>query len=113
MVLVDWTRMGKTYCLAGVVFQGGQPRVVRPLPGRQRDAPVRNAGWPPSLADRRSRWEVFELVGPSPAEPPPPHLEDVWVHALRPRGWLAGPAQRRAILQATTTPAGQPLFGAP
>jgi hypothetical protein len=113
MVLVDWTRMGKTYCLAGVILQDGRPRVVRPLPGRQREAPVRNVGWPPFLVDGRSRWEVFELVGPSPAEPRPPHLEDVWVHSLRPRRDLAGPAQRRAILRATTTPPDQPLFGAP
>jgi hypothetical protein len=113
MVLLDWTRMGQSYCLAGVVEENGHTRVVRPLLTRYREAPVRNVGWSPYLVDGHARWEVFELVGPSPAEPRPPHLEDVWVHSLRPRHYLAGPAQRRAILRATTTPADQPLFGAP
>ena len=31
MVLVDWTRMGKFYCLAGAVVQEGKVRIVRPL----------------------------------------------------------------------------------
>ncbi|HEV3118753.1 MAG TPA: hypothetical protein VGY58_17010, partial [Gemmataceae bacterium] len=51
--------------------------------------------------------------GPQPAEPQPPHLEDVWVRSLRPRGCLAAPQQRQAILEATLVPAEQPLFGAP
>ena len=38
MVLLDWTRMGKMYCLAGVVQQNGQLRVVRPLPADNRAA---------------------------------------------------------------------------
>src|SRR5690349_7506116 len=101
MIVLDWTRMGKSYCLAGVVEQNGQLRVVRPLPARQRDAPVRNVGWSPFLMDGHSRWEVFELVGIEPAEPLPPHREDVWVRDLRPRRTLANPALRRVILQAT------------
>jgi hypothetical protein len=113
MILLDWTRMGKSYCLAGVVEQNGQLRVVRPLPARQRDAPVRNVGWSAFLMDGHSRWEVFELVGIEPAEPLPPHREDVWVRDLRPRRTLANPALRRAILQATLAAPDQPWFGAP
>jgi hypothetical protein len=113
MILLDWTRMGKSYCLAGVVPQNGQLRVVRPLLARQREAPVRNVGWSAYLMDGHARWEVLELVGVQPAEPQPPHLEDVWVQGLRSRRTSASPAQRRAILQATLTPADQPWFGTP
>jgi hypothetical protein len=111
LVLLDWTRMGKTYCLAGVIVQDGQPRVVRPLPSRNRDSPVRNVGWSPYLLDGHSRWQLFELVAPEPAFAQPPHLEDVWVRLLRPRNELASPARRRTILQETTAPADKPLFG--
>ena len=45
MILLDWTRMGKTYCLAGAVVQDGRYRVIRPLLARYHDAPVRNVGW--------------------------------------------------------------------
>ncbi len=51
--------------------------------------------------------------GPLPAQPQPPHLEDVWVHGLR---WRRGPApaeQRQHILELTRGNAGAPLFGAP
>jgi hypothetical protein len=113
MVLLDWTRMGKSYCLAGVVRQNGQLRVVRPLPVRDRDAPVRNVGWSPFLMDGHSRWEVFELVEAKPAEPIAPHLEDVWVRTMRPHRTLASPAERRAILQATLALPGAPWFGEP
>ncbi len=113
MVLLDWTRMGKSYCLAGVIRQDGQLRVVRPLLARNRDAPVRNVGWSPFLMDGHSRWEVFELVEAQPAAPIAPHLEDVWVRTLRPLRVLASPAERRAILQATLAPPGMPWFGAP
>jgi hypothetical protein len=111
MILMDWTRMGKLYCLAGAVIQDGQVRLVRPLLNRQRDASVRNVGWSPYLLDGHRRWEVFELVGVVPAGPEPPHLEDVWVRSLRSRNCLAQPALRRAILQATIAPTGEPLFG--
>jgi hypothetical protein len=113
MVLLDWTRMGRQYCLAGALFVGGQFRVVRPLPARNRQAPVRNVGWSPFLFDGRARWEVFELLHPEPATAQPPHLEDVWVQGLRPLNRSASPAHRRAILQATLTPPDQPLFGSP
>jgi hypothetical protein len=113
MVLLDWTRMGKSYCLAGVIRQSGQLRVVRPLPARDRDAAVRNVGWSPFLMDGHSRWEVFELVEAQPAEPMAPHLEDVWVRTMRPLRALASPAERRAILQAVLAPPGSPWFGAP
>lgn len=55
MVLLDWTRMGKQYCLAGVVQHNGQLRVVRPLPLAQRTAAVRNVGWPPFLLDNTNK----------------------------------------------------------
>jgi hypothetical protein len=113
MVLLDWTRMGTTYCVAGAVVQGGVTRVVRPLWFHHRNAPVRNTGWSPFVMDGRSRWEVFELVCPEPAAPQPPHCEDVWCRDLKSLGRLASMEQRRAILEATRAPAGRPLFGPP
>jgi hypothetical protein len=87
--------------------------VVRPLLARNRDAPVRNVGWSPYLLDGRTRWEVFELLGPKPAPVEPPHVEDLWVRAIRPRRRLATTAERRAILAATMWQEGETLFGAP
>lgn len=113
MILLDWTRMGKTYCLTGVIVQNNEYRVVRPLQAAQRNNAIRNVGWSPFLLDGHCRWEIFELVQPEPAPPQPPHLEDIYVRELRSRGSLAGPEERRAILQATATPPGQALFGAP
>jgi len=112
-VLLDWTRMGKTYCLAGVVREGKGFRVVRPLVTRGREAPVRNVGWSPWHLDCHARWEVFELVGAEPATPSPPHLEDMWIRALRPRRRLATSTERREILSATMAPDREPIFGAP
>src|SRR5207244_761170 len=105
--------MGKTYCIAGVVCEGGRYQVVRPLLVRYRAAPVRNVGWTAWQLDGHVRWEIFELIGPQSAEAQPPHLEDIWVRSLQPRGCLAAPQQRRAILEATLVAAEQPLFGAP
>src|SRR5262249_15514018 len=113
MILLDWTRMGRSYCLAGVVVQDGQYRVVRPLQARDREAPVRNIGWSPYLMDGHARWEVFELISPEPAPGPRPHLEDMWVRSLQPRPVPASPAQRRAILEATRVTGDRPLFGHP
>lgn len=113
LILLDWTRMGKTYCLAGVVVEGHFVRTVRPLLGRYRDAPVRNVGWSPFLVDGHQRWEVFELVGPETADAQPPHLEDVWVRSLRPRRQSVPPEQRRAILQSLAAKPGEVLFGTP
>jgi hypothetical protein len=112
IILLDWTRMGSTYCVAGVVVQAGQTRVVRPLPARLRTAPARNVGWSAYLMDGHTRWEVFELVHPEPAAPLPPHCEDVWVRGLNPRRRLAAPAERRAALEATMLSPDRPLFGA-
>jgi hypothetical protein len=112
MVLLDWTRMGKLYCLAGVVQQNGQLPVVRPLPAAQWNAPVRNVGWSPYLMDGHSRWEIFESIDPQSAEASPPHLEDLWVRNMKSRGTFADPAVRRAILHATRTQPGEPWFGA-
>lgn len=111
MVLLDWTRMGKQYCLAGVVQHNGQFRVVRPLPDAQRTAAVRNVGWSPFLMDGHSRWELFELIDPKPAEPSAPHLEDLWVRGMKSRRILADGVVRRAILQATLVQPGEPWFG--
>jgi hypothetical protein len=113
MILLDWTRMGKTYCLAGVVEQGGRYYVVRPLPLMKHSPAVRNVGWLGWCLDGHARWEIFELVGLQPAPPQPPHLEDMWVRALRPRRQLAAPTQRRAILEATSARPGEALFGTP
>ena len=113
LILLDWTRMGKTYCLAGAVLDGGRLRIVRPLLARHRDAVVRNVGWSPYLLDGHTRWEIFELVGPHAALPEAPHLEDVWVRSLRPRHCLASAGQRREVLAATVAPEGEPVFGGP
>jgi hypothetical protein len=111
MVLLDWTRMGKHYCLAGAVLDGDRIVIVRPLLAKFRDAPARNVGWSAYLMDGCARWEQFELIGAEPADPQPPHVEDLWVRSLRPRGRSATPEQRRAILAATTVTPGQPVFG--
>jgi hypothetical protein len=113
LILLDWTRMGKWYCLAGAVPENGRWRIVRPLLVRYRDAPVRNVGWSPYLLDGHARWEVFDLIGPQEAKPEPPHLEDLWVRSLRSQRRLASPEQRRAILEATRGSLGETLFGVP
>jgi hypothetical protein len=113
MVVLDWTRMGRHFCLAGVVPDGDGLRVVRPLPLYARNTPVRNVGWPADFLRGRGRWEVFELVGSAEADARPPHREDLWVQNLRPRGRSAPADFRRAILQATQAPPNEPLFGVP
>src|SRR6267378_2144519 len=45
MVLLDWTRMGRSFCVAGALFQDTHYRLVRPLLAKNRQAPVRNVGW--------------------------------------------------------------------
>jgi hypothetical protein len=110
-ILLDWTRMGRVYCLAGAVYQAGQYRIVRPLPARSRDNLTPNQGWSPFLLDGHSRWEVFELVHPAPAHAVAPHLEDVRVTSLKTQHRLATPEQRRAVLLATMTPPGKSIFG--
>jgi hypothetical protein len=113
MILLDWTRMGRMYCLAGVVIEGGFIRTVRPLLSKFRDAPVRNVGWSSYLLDGHQRWQVFELVKPEPAEPQPPHIEDTWVRSMLPRRCSATPEQRRTILQSLAAKPGEVLFGTP
>jgi hypothetical protein len=113
LILLDWTRMGHSYCLAGAVVEGNFVRTVRPLLWKYRDAPVRNVGWSPYHMDGHQRWEVFELLGPEAADPQPPHLEDVWVRSLRPRRCSAPPEQRRAILHSLAARPGEVIFGAP
>jgi hypothetical protein len=113
LILLDWTRMGTLYCLAGVVEQDSSYRAVRPLLVRHHDAPVRNAGWSPYLIDGFARWDIFQLIGPLDVPVEPPHVEDVWVRSLRPRLRSASPAQRRVILEATAAVPGEPVFGVP
>jgi hypothetical protein len=110
IVLLDWTRMAKSYCLAGAIFVDGQYRIVRPLL-RHRDDGERKAGWSAYLLDGHSRWETFTLIGAHAVEPDPPHLEDLWVRAMKPLRRLASPEERRAILAATMTRPGDTLFG--
>jgi hypothetical protein len=113
IILLDWTRMGRTYCLAGVVAEPNGFRVVRPLPGRHRNSPQRNVGWSPFMLEGHQRWEIFELIKPEPANSQPPHVEDHWVVSLRPRRKLADVNLRRVILQETLVKSGEPLFGEP
>lgn len=133
-VLLDWTRMGKGYCLAGAVLEGEGARIVRPLSITHqrsvvgggglfamirsffvRDPPEgdRTVGWPAFLMAGRSRWEEFDLVSPRLAKTESPHVEDTWVRSLRPCKRLATPDQRRAILRATAAATADALFGAP
>lgn len=134
-VLLDWTRMGKGYCLAGAVLDATDMRIIRPLSIHDqrggsslggllslirsffvRDLPPegdRSVSWPAYLLTGRSRWEVLDLVSPRPATPQCPHLEDTWVRSLRPCKRLATPEQRRTILKATAAPTAGALFGAP
>src|SRR5579863_9304636 len=111
MILLDWTRMGNWYCLAGAVAEGSSWRMVRPLIARFRNGPVRNIGWSAYLMDGHCRWEVFQLVGVQPAEAQPPHTEDVWVAGMRSLKRLASLDQRRKVLEAGLRPAGAALFG--
>jgi hypothetical protein len=113
MTLLDWTRMGSTYCLAGAITQDGRIEVVRPLMTRFRSAPVRNVGWSPYLLDGYTRWAIFEIVGPSLAAQEPPHLEDIWVRSLRACNRLAATDRRREILARTVSGASEPIFGVP
>jgi hypothetical protein len=113
MILLDWTRMAPCYCVAGAVLEQGRWRIIRPLLCKRGHFPPRGAGWSPFYLDGYQRWECFELLGPIPADPEPPHMEDCWVRSLKPRHQAAPPDLRRAILDATIVPLGEPLFGAP
>jgi hypothetical protein len=112
MILVDWTRMGTRFCLAGVVVANGRIHVIRPLLKQGRTPGDRKSGWPAHALKEHRRWDVFELVGEEAATAEPPHLEDCWTRTLRPLGKSAAAELRRTILTATAPPAGQPLFGA-
>src|SRR5438132_1160171 len=111
MILLDWTRMGGTYCLAGAVREQTGYRIVRPMLAKNRQLPQRKFGWWFRLLEGHSRWESFELVRPSDATPEPPHLEDLWVTGMRPRQRTAPADQRRAILASTLARPDEPLFG--
>lgn len=113
MILCDWTRMGRAYCLAGAVATKDGWTFVRPILHNKSGDPVRNVGWSPYLLDGHCRWELFELVGVHAPPRQPPHVEDVWVRALRPLKRSATAAQRRSILEAGRRPADEPLFGTP
>jgi hypothetical protein len=111
MILLDWTRLGHSYCLGGVVVDDLTMHIVRPLPVRHRGAPSATVGWSPYMLEGYSRWEIFELLGPETSAPSPPHLEDVWVRSLRPRRQSASAEQRRSILAATAATSSSALFG--
>ncbi len=140
MILVDWTRMGKTYCVAGFVAEGDGWRTVRPMPlaatapiarprlwgvvdallggsrSRQLDRPDRpppNVGWFFSQLDTLRRWDIVELVEPKPADVERPHTEDVWVRSMRPTGRTVASEDRPAILRQTCAEETTPYFGVP
>jgi hypothetical protein len=110
LILLDWTRMGKCFCLAGVVVDGPRLYVVRPLPVAQRGVAAQFLGWPADRCDGFQRWQVIEMVEPEPAGAKPPHVEDAWVRELRPHDRFAPAELRRAILTATALN-NEPLFG--
>ena len=113
MIVVDWTRMGRAFCLAGVVQEGDGFRTVRPLPVPGQAATVRNLGWVAENLKGLRRWDVVELLVPKKAEAQPPHTEDVWVLGLRGIQKSAPPELRRAILTATVSWGLAAHFGAP
>jgi hypothetical protein len=113
MTLLDWTRMGHAWCLAGIIRQQGQYRVVRPRLASERGAPIANIGWTGGLLHGFCRWGLCEMIDPEPGNSEPPHLEDIWVRQLQPPVRMAAPEERRAILQATMVGTGELLFGAP
>jgi hypothetical protein len=113
MVLLDWTRMGKHYCLAGAVVGSKPVRMVRPLLAKFREPAFRNVGWSAYLMDGYSRWDIFELIGAEAADPLPPHVEDIWVRAMRPCRRSAPAEERRAILEETAVAQGLSAFGVP
>ena len=99
LILLDWTRMGRTYCLAGVVAEGRTYRMIRPLLAKHRAAAVRNVGWSPYLLDGHCRWEVFEVVGPLPT--PESRARNAG------RSWLECPMLNRSFLICSATPGGR------
>lgn len=137
MILVDWTRMGKTFCIAGLVSEGQGWRTVRPMPvgvrvvsprpgmwgivdavlagppKPARTEPPPNVGWFPDQLGNLRRWDTVELVGPKPVELEPPHTEDVLVHALRPTGRSVPVESRARILSGTCVQGFKPHFGVP
>jgi hypothetical protein len=113
IVLLDWTRMGTHYCLAGALVGSKPVRIVRPLLAKFRDTDFRNVGWSAYLMDGYSRWDIFQLVGVEAAAPQPPHVEDIWVRSMRPCRRSATVEQRRAILEQTALAPGLSAFGVP
>jgi len=113
MILLDWTRMGLSYCIAGAVQDRENWQIVRPMMAKRGAVPPHIVGWSPYYLDGFSRWDIFELSLPSPSSAEPPHVEDLWVRALTPRRRSASVAVRAAILQATASPIEGTLFGYP
>src|SRR5690242_19855263 len=109
-ILLDWTRMGKCFCLTGVVVDGARLYVVRPLHVSQRGGASQHLGWPAPPLVGLARWQVFQLVESEAAGAAPPHTEDVWVRELRPTDRSAPAELRRAVLAATAQH-NDPLFG--
>src|SRR4029077_5725109 len=90
MILLDWTRMGKTFCVAGLVADGSRWRTVRPIPNEfhtaNKPGAARNIGWFPSQLGRLPRWDVVNLIGTQSAQAEPPHTEDIWVTEMHATG---------------------------
>jgi Dual OB-containing domain len=112
-ILVDWTRMGDHYCLAGFEVHGDWVRTVRPLQAHLRRDDARGKGWSALSVAGRGRWELFDLVHPQPAASQPPHREDVWVRDLVSTHTFAPPELRQFVLRATDSVTTDGLFGEP
>jgi len=64
MILVDWTRMGRTYCIAGLVSEGQGWRTVRPMPVASRGGSGRPRLW--GVVDAL----LSDPPKPGPSQPP-------------------------------------------
>jgi hypothetical protein len=117
MILLDWTRMGKTFCVAGLVADGSEWRTVRPMPiefhSTTRPGALRNVGWFPSQLGKSQRWDIMHLVGTQSAALEPPHTEDIWVTEMRPAGQSFAQERRSAVLRGTVISGYKPHFGVP
>src|SRR5438034_10506500 len=59
MVLLDWTRMGRSFCVAGAAFPDTHYRLVRPLWANTGQAPVGRVRSTASRLERPVGWDIL------------------------------------------------------